>query len=129
VAFSPGYSATLSVGGVDISLFIKDVKFVPARKGFPLPVLGGGGVKQMVGPVATAIDVQGYIDPTAIAPFTAHMAEVVPTSSAVVWRPQGAAGGTRTCVAFVVDYSENGPAEGPAEFTAKLAVDGLVAYS
>jgi len=129
MAFSPGFSATLSVGGTDISLFIKDVKFSPVRKDFPLPVLGGGGVKHIVGPVATNIDVQGYIDATATAVFTTHMNETVPTSAAVIYKPQGAAGGTRTCTAFVIDYSENTPAEGPGEFTAKLGVDGLVAYA
>lgn len=130
MAFSPGFSATLSVGGTDISLFLKDCKFVPTRKDFPLPVLGGGTVRHMVGPVATSIDVQGFVDPTVTGVFTAHMAEVVPTSAAVVYRPQGpSAGGSRTCVAFVVDYSENTPSEGPAEWTAKLAVDGLVTYA
>lgn len=129
MAFAPGFSATLVVGGTDISLFIKDVKFSPTRKDFPLPVLGGGAVKHMVGPVGTNIDVQGYIDAAASAVFTSHMAEVVPVVATVVYKPQGAAGGTRTCSAFVIDYSENTPAEGPGEFTAKLGVDGLVTYS
>lgn len=126
--FAPGFSATLSVGGTDVSPYVKDVKFVPTRKDFPLPVLGGTAVRHMVGPVATVIDIQGFIDPLATAVFTAHMAEVVPTSAAVVWRPQGAAGGSRTCIAFVIDYSENAPSEGPGAFTAKLGVDGLVTY-
>lgn len=128
MVFSPGYSATFSFGGTDLSAYIKDVKFSPKRKKFPLPVLGGNAVKAMVGPVETDIDIQGFIDPTATAFFTTHMAEAVPTTGAAVFRPAGAAGGTRTCTAFVIDYQENTPSEGPGEWTAKLGVDGLVTY-
>ncbi len=127
--FAPGFSATLSVGGTDISAYIKDVKFTPARKDYPLPVLGGGTVRHLVGPVATTVDIQGFIDPTVTAIFTAHMAEVTPTSAAFSYRPQGAAGGTRSGVAFVIDYMENTPSEGPGEWTAKLGVDGLATYA
>ncbi len=51
-----------------------------------------------------------------------------PTVGAVVYRPQGAAGGSRSCNAFCVNYDEHTAAEGGAEFTAKLAVDGLVTF-
>jgi hypothetical protein len=130
VPFSPGYSATLVIGGVDISLYIKDVKFHPTRKEFDLPVLGGGTVRTMVGPVKTVVDIQGFIDPVATAVFSARMAEVIPVAQAVVYRPQGAGvGGSRSCNAFIVDYDEHTPSEGPGAFTAKLGVDGLVTYA
>lgn len=128
MAFSPGFSATLSVGGTDISLFIKSVKFSPMRKEFDLPTLGGGPVKVMVGPVKTTIDIAGYTDPAVQSVFTAHMAEVVPVAAAVVYHPDGTGAPTRTCTAFVTSYDENTTSEGPGEFNAKLDVDGLVTY-
>ena len=62
--------------------------------------------------------------------FPAHMAETIPVSGAIAYSPQGTTTGLprRTCVAFVVDYSEDTPSEGPGKWTAKLAVDGLVTY-
>ena len=127
--FSAGFDATLSYAGTDISLFIKDVKFSPTRKDTQLPVLGGGAVSQIVGPVTTTVDIQGWVHPTVNTLFTAKMNETVPALGAVVFKPQGAAGGTRSCNAFCVMYDEHTPAEGAAEFTAKLAVDGLVTFS
>lgn len=130
MAFSAGFDAVFSVGGTDISAYTTDVKFRPARKDYDLPVLGGNAVKSMVGPVKTIIDVQGFIDPTATAVFTAHMAETTPAAAAIVYSPQGSTVGLpkRTASAFVVDYEENTPSEGPGKWTAKLAVDGLVTY-
>jgi len=127
--FSSGFDATFSYAGTDISLFLKDVTFSPTRKETPLPILGGGAVSQIVGPTTTMIDLQGWVHVTATTVFTTKMAEATPTIGAVVFKPQGAAGGTRSCNAFCVNYDEHTPAEGAAEFTAKLAVDGLVTYS
>lgn len=130
MAFSPGFDATFSFGGTDISAFLKDVKFSPTRKETPLPVLGANPVKHIVGPVTTTIDLQGFIDAAATALFTAKMAETLPTVGAVSYRPQGVGvGGVRTCNAFCVNYDEHTPSEGAGEFTVKLAVDGLVTYA
>lgn len=130
MAFSSGFDAVFSYAGVDISTFLKDVKFSPTRKETPLATLGGAAVKQIVGPVTTMIDLQGYIDPTATAVFSAKMAETTPTVGAVTFRPQGAAvGPVRTCNAFCVNYDEHTPSEGAGEFSAKLAVDGLVTFA
>ncbi len=126
--FSAGYDATLSYAGTDVSLFIKDVKFSPARKETPLPTLGAGPVNMIVGPVTTMVDIQGWVNATATNVFTAKMAETTPTVGALVYRPQGAAGGSRSCNAFCVNYDEHTAAEGGAEFTVKLAVDGLVTF-
>ncbi len=130
MAFTPGYDAVFSFNGTDISAFLKDVKFSPSRKETPLPTLGGSAVKHIVGPVTTMIDVQGFLDQTVTNVFTAFMAQTTPTTGAVSFRPQGAAvGGLRTCTAYCVSYDEHAPAEGAGEFTAKLAVDGIVTYS
>lgn len=129
MAFSPGFDAIISVGGTDISIYCKDVKFAPTRKETPLPVLGGNPVKHIVGPVTTMIDIQGFVDPVPTALFAAKMAETVPTVAAVSFKPQGAAGGTRTCNAFCVSYDEHAPSEGAGEFTVKMAVDGLVTFA
>jgi hypothetical protein len=130
VAFSSGFDAVFSYGGTDISIFLKDVKFSPARKETALPVLGGNPVKHIVGPVVTMVDLQGFIDPTVTAVFSTKMAETTPTVGAVSYKPQGAAvGPTRTCNAFCVSYDEHTPSEGAGEFTAKLAVDGLVTFA
>jgi hypothetical protein len=126
--FSAGFDATLSYAGTDISLFVKDVKFTPTRKETPLPTLGGGPVHNIVGPVTTMVDIQGWVHPTTSTLFNSKMAELVPTVGAVAFAPQGAAGPTHTCTAFCVSYDEHAPAEGAAEFTAKLAVDGLVTF-
>src|SRR5947209_12192974 len=128
MAFAAGFDAVINVNATDISAYVKDVKFSPARKDFDLPVLGGNPVKSMVGPVKTVIDIQGFVDPTATGVFTALMAQATPASVAVIFEPQGATVGLpkRTCNAFAISYDEHTPSEGPAEFTAKLAVDGLV---
>lgn len=127
--FSPGFDATFTFGGTDISIYLKDVKFSPARKETALPVLGGNPVRHIVGPVTTMIDLQGFVDAVPSGLFTAKMAETLPTVSAVAYRPQGAGvGGSRTCTAFCVNYDEHTPSEGAGEFTAKLAVDGLVTF-
>lgn len=130
MAFSAGFDAVINVNSTDISAYVKDVKFSPARKDYDLPTLGGTPVKSMVGPVKTMIDIQGFVDPTATGVFTTQMAQTTPTSVAVIYEPQGTTTGLprRTCNAFVVSYDEHSPSEGPAEFTAKLAVDGLVTY-
>ena len=130
MAFSAGFDAVFVLGGTDISAYLKDVKFSPARKDFDLPVLGGNSVKSMVGPVKTVIDLQGFVDPIATAVFTGHMAENPPASATVAFSPQGTTTGLvkRTCSGFVISYDEHTPSEGPAEFTAKIAVDGLVTY-
>lgn len=131
MAFSAGFDAVIKVNATDISAFTTDVKFRPARKDYDLPVLGGGAVKSMVGPVKTVVDLQGFVDPTATAVFTALMAQATPGSVAVEFDPQGTAVGLpkRTCSAFCVDYEEDTPSEGPAKWSAKLAVDGLVTYA
>lgn len=130
MAFSAGFDAVITIGATDISAYTTDVKFRPARKDYDLPVLGGGAVKSMVGPVKTVIDLQGFVDPAATVVFTAHMAETTPASAAVIYQPQGTTVGLpkRSCSAFVVDYEEDTPSEGPAKWSAKLAVDGLVTY-
>lgn len=128
--FSPGFDAVFVFGGTDISQYLKDVKFSPTRKETPLPVLGGNPVRHIVGPVTTMIDLQGFLDAVPTGIFAAAMAQTVPTSSAVSFRPQGATvGGVRTCVAFCVNYDEHTPSEGAGEFTVKLAVDGLVTFA
>lgn len=129
--FSAGFDAVFKVGATDISAYTTDVKFRPARKDYDLPVLGGGAVKSMVGPVKTIIDLQGFIDPTLTAILTAKMAETSPASVGITYQPQGTTTGLpqRTANAFVVDYEENTPSEGPGKWTCKLAVDGLVTYS
>lgn len=130
MAFSAGFDAVLTIGGTDISAYLKDVKFSPSRKDYDLPTLGGTAVKSMVGPVKTTIDLQGFIDPVATAVFTGHMTENPPVAAAIVYSPQGTTAGLvrRNCNAFVISYDEHSPSEGPGEFTAKLAVDGLVTY-
>lgn len=130
MAFSAGYDAVINVNATDISAYVKDVKFAPARKDFDLPVLGANPVKSMVGPVKTIIDIQGFIDPAATGVFTALMAQTVPASVVAFFSPQGSTSGLprRTCNAFCISYDEHTPSEGPGEFTAKLAVDGAVTY-
>jgi len=129
VPFGPGFTATLVVGGTDISLFIKDVKYNAARKEYDLPVLGGGTVRTLVGHVKSTIDIQGWLSSEIQAVFAPRMAETVPVAQTVVFRPQGAADGSRTGSGFVVDYMEHPPAEGPGEFTAKIGFDGTVTYA
>lgn len=129
MAFSPGYVATCSIGGVDISAFLSDVKFSPARKQDDLPVLGGGAVSVIVGPVKTEIDLSGFIDPTVTAVFTAHMNESTPTTAAFDYRPQGGTAPKRTGVGYIAMYDEDTPSEGPGKWTAKLHVNGLVTYA
>jgi hypothetical protein len=130
VAFSAGFDAVITIAGTDISQYTTSVKFSPARKDYDLPVLGGAAVKSMVGPVKTLVDLSGFIDPIATAVFTAHMSETIPASGAIVYSPQGTTAGLpkRTFSAFVVDFSEDTPSEGPGKWTAKLAVDGVVTY-
>lgn len=129
MAFSPGYDATFSVGGTDISAFLKSVKFSPARKDYELPVLGGGQVHRMVGPVSTVIDLEGYQDHTVTTIFTGALSQAVPTSSAFSYSPQGAGGGVRSGNAFIVDFIETTSADGAGTWTAKMAVDGTVTMS
>lgn len=130
MAFSPGFDAALTFAATDITPYTTSVKFTPARKDFDLAVLGGAAVKTMVGPVKTIIDLAGFIDPTLTALITAHISETIPTTAAIVYGPQGSTVGLpkRTCSAFVVDYAEDTPSEGPGKWTAKLAVDGLVTF-
>jgi hypothetical protein len=128
VAFTPGYDANLTVGGTNISAFTKGVKFQPARKDYELPVLGGNAVKRMVGPVATMIDIDGFLDPTVVSLFNGFMAQTTPTSTTFSYQPQGAGGSTQSGNAFVVDFQVDTTSEGPATFTAKLAVDGAVTF-
>lgn len=127
--FAPGYIATFSYNGTDISAYLKDVKFSPARKNDDLPVLGGGAVSVIVGPVKTEIDLQGFIDPTVTAVFTAKMAETTPTASTAVYRPQGGSNPSRTGSAFCAMYDEDTPSEGPGTWTAKLHVNGVITYA
>lgn len=127
MAFQPGYVATFSYNGTDISAFLSDVKFSPARKNDDLPVLGGGAVSVIVGPVKTEIDLQGFIDPTVTAVFTAKMAEATPTASTAVYHPQGT-GPSRTASAFCAMYDEDTPSQGPGKWTAKLHVNGVVTF-
>lgn len=129
MAFLPGYVATFSFGGIDISAFLKDVKFSPTRKQDDLPVLGGGAVSVIVGPVKTEIDISGYIDPTATALFTAKMAEATPTTATFDYRPQGGTTPKRTGAVYLAAYDEDSPSEGPGMFTAKLHVNGIVTYA
>lgn len=129
MAFAPGYVATFSFGGTDISAYLSDVKFSPARKQDDLPVLGGGAVSTIVGPVKTEIDLQGFIDPTVTALFTAKMAETTPTVGACVYRPQGGSNPSRTGSGFVAMYDEDTPSEGPGKWTAKIHINGVVTYA
>jgi hypothetical protein len=130
VPFAPGFDAVLTVGGTDISQYVKDVKFSPSRKETPLPVIGGNPVKHIVGPVTTTLDIQLFNDPVPANIFGAKMAETVPVAVAVVWSPMGVTAGLpkRTCTAFVVTDDEHSASEGAAEFTVKMAVDGLVTF-
>jgi len=128
VAFLPGYVATFSFGGTDISAFLDDVKFSPTRKNTDLEVLGGGAVSVIVGPVKTEIDLTGFIDPTVTALFTAKMAEATPTTATLVFKPQGT-GPTRTCVGYLAMYDEDANSAGAGKFTAKVHVNGIVTYS
>jgi hypothetical protein len=127
VAFLPGYVATFSFGGTDISQYLDDVKFSPVRKETDLEVLGGGAVSVIVGPVKTEIDLTGFIDPAVTALFTAHMAEATPTNAAMVFHPQGT-GPSRTCVGFLAMYDEDAPSSGPGKWSAKIHVNGAVTY-
>src|SRR5260221_5730799 len=131
MAFSAGFDASILVNSVDISAYTTSVKFSPARKDFDLPVLGAAPVKSMVGPTKTTVDLSGFIDATATNVFTALMAQTVPAAVPIVFGPQGTTTGLpkRTCNAFVVDFSEDTPSEGPGKWTAKLTVDGAVTFT
>ncbi len=127
--FAPGFTATISFGGTDISQYVEDVKFHPMRKADDLAVLGGNPIQKIVGPVGTEVDINGFIDPTVTALFTTHMNEATPTSGTMVYRPQGGTTPSRTGAAFVTDYQEDTASTGPGKWTVKLEINGAVTYA
>jgi len=126
VALSPGYVATFNLGGTALDAHLKGVKIAPTRKDLELPVLGGGTINRLVGPVGTTIELNGYIDHTISTVFTNALAQATPTTLSFSYAPQGATGGTRSGVAYVLSYDEDTEAEGAGSFSAKLVVDGTM---
>lgn len=128
MAFSPGYDATVSFGGTDISAFTKSVKSSPSRTDYKLPVLGGGSVRRMVGPTATEYDIDGFLDPSVVSLFSAKMAETTPTTASFSYAPQGSGGSTQSANVFLVSFTIDTSSEGPATFTVKVVSDGVVTF-
>src|ERR1043166_7050397 len=128
--FEPAYVATLSFNGTDISAYVKNVKFNRQRKEFKLPRLGGNQIAKLVGPVDNMITMTGWITTEVTSLFTAEQdVTVAPTSKAVIYKPQGSTGPTRTCNAFLINYDEDTDADQAGTWTASLAVDGTVTDS
>jgi hypothetical protein len=130
VPFEPGFTAQFSFNGTDISAFTKAVKFNRQRKEFKLSRLGGNQIAKLVGPVDNMITLNGWQSSEVATLLTAEQdVTVAPTSKAVVYKPQGTNGGTRSCNAFLITYDEDTDADQAGTWSATLAVDGAVTDS
>lgn len=133
--FGSGNIATISIdsteGGsaTDISPVVTSVKFMPKRKSIELPVIGGGQVNHLVGPVDATIEISGWIDVTVTPYFTSYLADATPTTRSVAYLPQGSGGISRSGEAFISSYTETCSSEDAASFDATLDIDGTVTYA
>lgn len=133
--FGPGNIATISIdsaeGGslVDISSVTTSVKFMTKRKSIELPVIGGGQVNHLAGPVDASFAVSGWLDVTVAPYFTSYLADTTPTTRSVSNAPQGSGGPTRAAETMLSDYTETASSEEACTFDATLEVDGTVTYA
>lgn len=133
--FGGGNIATISLdsteGGspVDISPVTTSVKFMPKRKAIELPVIGGGQVNHLAGPVDATIQISGWLDVTVAPYFTSYLADATPTTRSVAYLPQGSGGISRSGEAVISEYTETCSSEEAATFDATLDIDGSVTYA
>src|SRR5919202_4425132 len=132
-AFSSGNVAVFkmdvtegAVAVTDISQYIQSVKLDQDKKAQKLPIIGGNGVKKMVGPTDNTVEVKGWYHPTVVAAFSSYMSDTTPTTRKIEYGPQGTTAGNDkvTGNVFIVKFAPDTDAENPASFTATLEVDG-----
>lgn len=114
----------------DISAFVNSVELKQDRSPKKAPIIGGGGIKKVVGPTDNSLTVKGWYDAATLGPiFSSYMSDTTPTTRSISYAIQGAAGQTVTGEVFVGQLTITTDADGIGQFSVDLEVDGNLTYA
>ena len=130
MAFKFGNDATFQLDNTagtltDLSAYVSSVTMTGERDTSDLPRLGGNQTAQLVGPVATTIELEGWYDPTLDEILESAMWAATAATRSAEFGPQGSAGGSRryTAEVYVAEYEVETAADDPGSWSATMVVD------